>query len=447
MTVTPGRPTPGQLNPGDLGAGGKIRPTYFDDMGNPGKGMDVEDIDGAIVKTAAVAGGILTLGLQLPDGSARQLQARVNDAGVPTYIATAEYDSSLNRISLALDNPPASLSNGDSFLFIGPANLHSSPFAETPVPNVSGGSGSGATIASISVNNDGLITTIMWDSHGTGYMEGDIITLTQGTAVGTYELQASDLTGTEIGDLAGLSIRGRNTNPPSAPLQMNNDVESGTHPLGDVNFNPVKAFDLSPDRVYLVSRLIHPHSHNPYYVFRLPLHLLELEPVQEVTVNITNAQIKELDQTYVELIPAPGAGKYIELLSVTFTTAGDDQATKTEVAGQVDPEDIASWGWNILLYETAAGKVASKPLYRTDPPEYTWVDGHRLSTFYGSPSTAKWTKGGQVLQENAALMYGVIFNLGSRTSPPSWSAAAYDQFIATCNDNTISMTLRYVIGG
>lgn len=89
-----------------------------------------------------------------------------------------------------------------------PAGTRVAAFTATPVPTVSGGSGSGATIASITVNADGAITDVTWTSGGTGYAVNDVITFTQGTVTGTYTLVAGDVTAGVLQNFTGKTIAG-----------------------------------------------------------------------------------------------------------------------------------------------------------------------------------------------------------------------------------------------
>ena len=56
------------------------------------------------------------------------------------------------------------------------------PFSTTiadDIPTVSGGTGAGATITSITVNSSGTITGVIWNARGTNYAVGDVLTFTQ----------------------------------------------------------------------------------------------------------------------------------------------------------------------------------------------------------------------------------------------------------------------------
>ena len=81
-------------------------------------------------------------------------------------------------------------------------------FTATPVPSVSGGSGSGAVVGSITVDSNGDITSISWTSGGTGYAANDVLVLKQGATVGSLTLQASHLSGGVLQNLSGLTLAG-----------------------------------------------------------------------------------------------------------------------------------------------------------------------------------------------------------------------------------------------
>ena len=70
---------------------------------------------------------------------------------------------------------------------------------------VTGGSGSGATVSRIRVTGDGNIREIIWSNHGTNYVTGDTITITQGSATAVYTVKASDVFGTMLQDFGVFS--------------------------------------------------------------------------------------------------------------------------------------------------------------------------------------------------------------------------------------------------
>ena len=89
-----------------------------------------------------------------------------------------------------------------------------SDFLATPVPVVTSSLvGTGAVVATITVNADGDITAVTWTSGGTGYVDTEVLTFTQGDVVGTYAITAADLTGGTLDALAGVVIAGTQPGP------------------------------------------------------------------------------------------------------------------------------------------------------------------------------------------------------------------------------------------
>ena len=88
------------------------------------------------------------------------------------------------------------------------AGTEPSPFSATPVPVVSGGTGTGAAVASIVVDDNGVITFVAWSSGGSAFVAGDTITFTQTSVTGTYTLVAADVVAGVIQTLVNKSIAG-----------------------------------------------------------------------------------------------------------------------------------------------------------------------------------------------------------------------------------------------
>ena len=84
-------------------------------------------------------------------------------------------------------------------------------FTATPVPTVSGGSGSDATVDSITVDAQGRITDVVWAAGDADYVAGDVITLTQGAVSATYTLLAADVVAGALQALTGKTLQGVRT--------------------------------------------------------------------------------------------------------------------------------------------------------------------------------------------------------------------------------------------
>lgn len=91
---------------------------------------------------------------------------------------------------------------------VGAGPLVSAAFTATPVPSVTGGTGTGAVIGTITVNAGGDITAVTWTSGGAGYVATDILTFTQGAVSGSYTVGAADLTSGVLQNLSSVTIAG-----------------------------------------------------------------------------------------------------------------------------------------------------------------------------------------------------------------------------------------------
>ena len=75
------------------------------------------------------------------------------------------------------------------------------------VPAVSGGSGTGAVVDSVTVDTDGQITDVVWKSGSSEYATGDILTFTQHDVTGKYTIQDADHSDGVLQDLSEKTIR------------------------------------------------------------------------------------------------------------------------------------------------------------------------------------------------------------------------------------------------
>ena len=134
-----------------------------------------------------------------------------------------------NNLALAFgnDSPITAALSGMARDYGHRASAAAGMFTATPVPTVSGGTGTGATIASITVDAQGRITAVTWNVGGTSYATGDVITFTQGSVTATYTLLAADvggggtlqnLTGKTITPAAGTALATPNYGNEAKPL-------------------------------------------------------------------------------------------------------------------------------------------------------------------------------------------------------------------------------------
>ena len=132
-------------------------------------------------------------------------------------------------------------------------------------------------------------------------------------------------------------------------ITVDDQVNSNDRNLFDIDANVVQGRQLSPGRVYWAQRLF--EGLFEAYHLALPLGLDQITPFHRATVNINNAQIKTLDTNYIQLIAAPGVGKYIEVEEAWIKITGSDRIP------EYDPEFRAwtSTGTAVVEVEALAG--------------------------------------------------------------------------------------------
>ena len=100
--------------------------------------------------------------------------------------------------------------------------------------------------------------------------------------------------------------------------------------------------------------------------------------VRRVVRSITNAELKTLDTDYIELIPAPGAGKFLLPKSFSVTKRGSDPANRLRTYYAAATEDT-------VLTQAAAAAAASG----SNPsalPLPAWTAGETRWIWIGTPS-------------------------------------------------------------
>ena len=163
-------------------------------------------------------------------------------------------------------------------------------------------------------------------------------------------------------------------------------------------------------------------------------------PVLTATIPVLTAQLKNLDTDYIELLPAPGIGQYLQILQVWIHKLGDDDPLETldtdrSVAG------INSYGEYGLLI--VSDDSLPKPWgYWTGNYESVWVSNFADLLRLPDSSFRAGVIGGHGLSEDAPLVLGFTPGLnGDRYYTPE----GFDAFIAPVNDAILTLFVRYAV--
>ena len=158
------------------------------------------------------------------------------------------------------------------------------------------------------------------------------------------------------------------------------------------------------------------------------------------TISITTAQIKTLDTDYIELLPAPGIGQYLQILQVWINKQGDDDPleelqTDRSVAGI---ETYGEYGLLIVSDDTPP-----KPWgYWTGNYESVWISNFADLLRLPDSTIQAGVIGGHGLSEDAPLVLGFTPGLnGDRYYTPE----GFDAFIAPVNDGILTLFIRYAV--
>ena len=243
----------------------------------------------------------------------------------------------------------------------------------------------------------------------------------------------------EIGDIISFQVPSNvDTATDNLQISVVDPVESGS--LFDTDFVEARAIDLTASRFVMILRVARG------FVFMNALHLEQIVPIQRVQRTITNAELKTIDTDYIELIPAPGAGKTIKVEAIRTTHMGSDRPTYTAA---IDPLWLRAW----MLYGFITDDTDPMPFDFSAPLEVSGsiqiVDGNRSFTgglHAADGSVFKKCYGTQSLIEDTALVMGLGINGGGNPPDPSiYTEALFDQFMSTANDNTMVVDIDYYI--
>ena len=162
-------------------------------------------------------------------------------------------------------------------------------------------------------------------------------------------------------------------------------------------------------------------------------------PPQTVNVPVSTAQLQTLDTDYVELIPAPGIGQFVQVLQVWIHKFGD--ADPLETGTETSVANINAYGEYAMLF--VADDTPAKPWnYSTGNYESVWVSNFGDLLRLPDSSIVAGVIGGHGLGENQPLVLGFTPGLpGVRNYTP----AGYDEFIGPVNDAILTVFLRYAV--
>ena len=159
------------------------------------------------------------------------------------------------------------------------------------------------------------------------------------------------------------------------------------------------------------------------------------------TVDVTNAQIKNLDTNYIELLAAPAASEYIKVDQIWFHKFGADAPTITSSSPTPNAASLNHYT-NYILAMLITNPAATLPL-GGDRTDYIWVYGSDLQQggelLRAQPYLDGASVGGHGFAEGTALVLGLV------ASPARYSAAAWDEFIASANDVIMRISVFYSV--
>ena len=231
-------------------------------------------------------------------------------------------------------------------------------------------------------------------------------------------------------------------------ITVDDQVNSLDRNLFDIDANVVQGHQLSPGRVYWAQRLF--EGLFEAYHLALPLGLDQITVPHTVTVDVTNAQLKAIDQAPVELIPAPGAGRAIEIMSVSRTPSGSDRPDVSDTQSQGTPDPAVISGLGYLLYGYVTDDSLALPYVYTPATNNSdgmdvVTNGHFTGTLYAEDQKFFEIVGHQFLQENEAFVLAFGMNAARSSYQYFYSEAEFDNLMTPANDNTLEVVVQYLI--
>ena len=185
-------------------------------------------------------------------------------------------------------------------------------------------------------------------------------------------------------------------------------------------------------------------SSNPALVIMRPLSLDQIVPAQTTTINVSNTQLKALNTTYLEVIPAPGVGNFIEVLSYELQITGADAVDGTTTDQMI--QTVRSWMALSLLYDYSEN--VDYPLHSSSgeialAARYNFGDSHLFES--ATTLDAGYIAGGQPLANNKALMLGATVSIARSARDFAYDPTEWDHFWTGIDDKQMSFKVDYYV--
>ena len=236
----------------------------------------------------------------------------------------------------------------------------------------------------------------------------------------------------------------------AVPLSPDISVNDGVHTdaiLLDFDDSQVNERQLKSGRVYEIRREIATELPNTPIVYRMtvPLSVQEIQATQTATVVISNTQLKALNKTYVEVIPAPGVGKFIEVARYRLQILGADVIDYAGLTS--DEQRINAWmALNVMYILTPSQPY---PLGLGNNPSEV---GNLLHWGFNAPlfglctdTDERGVVGGQSLRENHALHLGCTVGIGRRFAATYYMDDWWDGYFAGVDDKNLILEVDYFV--
>ena len=390
--------------------------------------LDADDLDGAFIRTIVESpSGTFTATLQLADGSAATLAWIIGAGGggglsvaqvqalIDASIIPARTDAQINALVTAFNY----LTESQIQTLIDNSVIAARTDAEIQALI-------DASVALIDSGSKTLLAQADYDDS-TGVLQFS-------------QYQGGDPTSIIRGDL--IVFAAPNNINDDQEITVDDRINARIDELYDLDDNVVHGHNLSPGRIY-TARLLVRGSGNRYRL-TLPLGIEQINPLQTTTLAITNDQLKALNLTYLEIIPAPGVGKFIEVSSWQISINGADEFTN--VTG-VSVESVRSWMNISLLYDYTQN--LDYPLH-TSGGEISQAARYNFKDYGLFESTTdlefNYISGGQPLANNKALMVGATVGIGRAQRTFGYgSDARWDAYWLDIDDKAMSIELKYFI--